>query len=460
MALKVLLLRNKLDMKKKSLQELRDKDPDFEKREKELEDAIKEMNEDTTEEDRQIVEQQAEDFQKEKDEHEKDKKSLETEIEGIEEEIREEEEKQPKPEPAEGRSKEGGAGRLMEVRGRVPGNFFGMNIQERDAMMARTDVKEFLERVRECIKEKRALTNVGLTIPDIMLPMIRQVATETSKLIQYVTVRPVGGTSRQNIMGEIPEGIWDEMCASIKELDLAFYNMEMDGYKVSGYFAVCNAILEDSDVNLATEFINAMGKAIGKAVDKAILYGKNVKMPMGIVTSILMTEAPDEYPATGREWEDLSASHVITGKTATGLALFQDIVTSSGVIDNDYDTGEIVWVMNKKTHTKLIAESMGVNSAAAIAAGMNNSMPVIGGPIVELKYIPDDTIIFGYFKNYVLAERAGTKIAQSEHVRFLEDQTVFKGTARYDGDLAIREAFAIYGIGKAPVTTAPTFAGE
>ena len=180
MALKVLLLRNKLDMKKKSLQELRDKDPDFEKREKELEDAINEMNEETSEEDRQVVEQQAEDFQKEKDEHEKSKKSLETEIEGIEEEIRAEEEKQPKPEPAEGRGKEGGAEKPMEVRGRVPGNFFGLNIQERDAMMARTDVKEFLERVRECIKEKRALTNVGLTIPDIMLPMIRQVATETS----------------------------------------------------------------------------------------------------------------------------------------------------------------------------------------------------------------------------------------------------------------------------------------
>lgn len=460
MALKVLLLRNKLDMKKKSLQELRDKDPDFEKREKELEDAINEMNEETSEEDRQVVEQQAEDFQKEKDEHENSKKSLETEIEGIEEEIRAEEEKQPKPEPEEERDKKGGAEKPMEVRGRVPGNFFGLNIQERDAMMARADVKEFLERVRECIKEKRALTNVGLTIPDIMLPMIRQVATETSKLIRYVTVRPVGGTSRQNIMGEIPEGIWDEMCASIKELDLAFYNMEMDGYKVSGYFAVCNAILEDSDVNLAAEFINAFGKAIGKAVDKAILYGKNVKMPMGIVTSLLLTEAPDEYPATGREWEDLSVSHVITGKTATGIALFQDIVTSSGIIDNDYDTGEIVWVMNKKTHTKLIAESMGVNSAAAIAAGMNNSMPVIGGPIVELKYIPDDTVIFGYFKNYVLAERAGTKISQSDHVRFLEDQTVFKGTARYDGDLAIREAFAVYGIGKAPTTTVPTFAGE
>ena len=460
MALKTLILRNKLDIKKKSLQELRDKDPDFEKREKELEDAINEMDEETSEEDRKTVEQQAEEFQKDKDKHEEDKKNLETEIKGIEEEIQEEEERQPKPEPEEGRSGKGGEGRTMETRGKALGSFFGLSMQERDAMMARNDVKEFITRIRECIKEKRALTNVGLTIPDIMLPMIRQVATETSKLVRYVTVRPVGGTSRQNIMGEIPEGIWDEMCASIKELDLAFYNMEMDGYKVSGYFAVCNAILEDSDVNLAAEFINALGKAIGKAVDKAILYGKNVKMPMGIVTSILTKTAPDGYPATGRVWEDISTSHVVTGKSATGIALFQDIVTSSGIIDNDYDTGEIVWVMNKKTHTKLIAESMGVNSAAAIAAGMNNSMPVIGGPIVELKYIPDDTVIFGYFKNYVLAERAGTKIAQSEHVRFLEDQTVFKGTARYDGDLAIREAFAVYGIGKAPVTTAPTFAGE
>lgn len=461
MALKVLLLRNKLDIKKKALEELRSKDDDFSKREKELEDAIQEMSEETSEEDRKVVEDQAEEFQKEKEQHDQAKEGLEKEIKEIEEEIQEEESKQPAPsargaEPTKERRERREAGSM----GRAV--FFGMNIQERDAFMAREDVKEFLTRVRECIKNKRALSNVGLTIPDVMLPMIRQVTEESSKLMKYVTVHQVAGTSRQNIMGGIPEAIWDEMCASLsnKELDLAFYNMEMDGYKVSGYFAVCNATLEDSDVSLATEIINALGKAIGKAVDKAILYGKNAKMPMGIVTSLLLTAAPADYPATGRAWENLSTSHVITGKTATGVALFQDIVTATGVIDNDYDTGEIVWVMNKKTHTKLIAESMGINSSAAVVAGMNNNMPVVGGPIVEFKYIPDDTIIFGYYKNYSLVERAGTKIGQSEHVKFLDDQTVFKGTARYDGDLAIREAFAVYGIGKAPVTTAPTFAGE
>ena len=64
------------------------------------------------------------------------------------------------------------------------------------------------------------------------------------------------------------------MCASIKELDLAFYNMEMDGYKVSGYFAVCNSVLEDSDVSLAAELINALGKAIGKQSTKRFFMEK------------------------------------------------------------------------------------------------------------------------------------------------------------------------------------------
>lgn len=444
-----------MDAAQKELEELRKKDAGFVTREAEIEQAIQEMTEETSEEDRKAVEQQAEDFQKEKEGHEENKKNLESTISGIEEEIRKEEEKTPEPPKAEEEEKRGGTRRIENRT-----QFFGMNMQERDAFLSRDDVKVFLSQVRSCIKEKRTLTNVGLTIPEVTLPLIRQVVTQNSKLIGKVTLRPVAGTARQNIMGDIPEAYWDEMCAALKELDLSFYNTEVDGYKVSGYFAVCNAILEDSDLDLASELFTAIGKAIGKALDKAILYGKGVKMPMGIVTSLLKTTQPDDYPSTGREWEDFSASHVITGAAATGVKLFQDIVKNSGIIDNDYDTGEITWVMNKKTHTKLISESMGVNSAAAIAAGMGKEMPIIGGEIVEFKYIPDDTIIFGYFKNYLLAERAGSKLSGSEHAKFLEDQTVFKGTARYDGDLVIREAFAIYGLGKAPDTTAPKFAGE
>ena len=63
-------------------------------------------------------------------------------------------------------------------------------------------------------------------------------------------------------------------------------------------------------------------------------------------------------------------------------------------------------------------------------------------------------IIAGYFDLYILAERAGQKFASSEHVRFLQDQTVFKGTARYDGAPAIAEAFVVIAIKGATVNAA------
>ena len=56
-----------------------------------------------------------------------------------------------------------------------------------------------------------------------------------------------------------------------------------------------------------------------------------------------------------------------------------------------------------------------------------------------------------------MAERAGVSIAMSEHARFVADQTLFKGTARYDGMPVFGEAFAVINInGKAP-TTSVTF---
>ena len=97
MALKKLLLRSKLDAKKKSLDALRTKDEVFSVREKEIESAINEMDENTSAEDRVAVEEEAEKFQQDKDEHEDTKKKLEEEITGIERELEEEEKNDPKP---------------------------------------------------------------------------------------------------------------------------------------------------------------------------------------------------------------------------------------------------------------------------------------------------------------------------------------------------------------------------
>ena len=97
---------------------------------------------------------------------------------------------------------------------------------------------------------------------------------------------------------------------------------------------------------------------------------------------------------------------------------------------------------------------MGANMNAAIVSGMTqNTMPVVGGTIEELEFMEDGDIAFGYNNLYLLVQRHGTQLGQSEHVRFLEDQTVFKGTARYDGKPVIAEAFGLLNInGQEPTT--------
>jgi hypothetical protein len=126
-----------------------------------------------------------------------------------------------------------------------------------------------------------------------------------------------------------------------------------------------------------------------------------------------------------------------------------------------YSRGEKVWVMNEATYTKLKAAMMSVNAAGAVVSAIEGTLPVIGGIVEVLEFMPDNYIVGGFFDDYLLAERAGTKISQSEHVRFLEDQTVFKGTARYDGLPVIAEAFVALGLGNTAISAdAVTFAED
>ena len=468
--LKVLILRKKLDSAKKALEALRAKDAEFTKREEELTAAIEEaaaLEGEGAEEAQKTVEEEAEKFDAEKTEHENAKKSLSDEIAEMENDLAEAEKEQdttpaedpqPQPETEE---------RKVIVMPTLRNRFFGnMSAEERSRVFAQDDVKNYLANVRSCIKEKRALNNAGLLIPEVFIGLIKENVMRYSKLLRHVNVVPVSGNARQIVQGTIPEAIWTECCASLNELNLTFNDVEVDCFKVAGYFKVCNAVLEDSDIDLASTLLDALSQAIGYSVDKAILYGRNSagtqKMPLGIVTRLAQTSEPASYPATARPWVDLHTSNILTlAANLTGAALFKQIVLASGAAKGDYSRGEKVWVMNEKTYTKLTAETVSVNANGQVVTGVAGTMPVVGGVIEVLNFVPDNTIIGGYFDLYLLAERAGQKFAESEHVFFLQDATAFKGTARYDGQPVIAEGFVVIGLeNTSPAANSVAFAPD
>ena len=471
--MKVFWLRQKIEKLKKELENLRAKDAEFEKRENELKDAIEDAaaaEGDEATEKQQIIDEEVEKFDAEKKEHEEAKNKLEEEIAGMEDELKKEEEAQDTtpaaPAPAEEATDENRGGiHIMTTRAKMFTEKIRSALFNEKGESVNEQVKAWLGEIRSCIKEKRELTNVGLTIPEVFLGILKENMINYSKLYKYLDIRPLGGNGRLVVQGKIAEAIWTECCANINELSLAFNQVEVNCFKIAGFYQVCNATLEDSDIDLSATILEAIGQSIGLGIDKAVLYGRNSnktqKMPLGVVTRLAQTSEPADYPATARPWEDLHTSNIITlAAGLTGAALFKQILLASGAMKGDYARGPRVWIMNEKTHTKLMAETVVNTADGQFVASASGSMPAVGGTIEVLNFIPDNTIIAGYFDLYLLAERAGQKFAQSEHVKFLEDATVFKGTARYDGQPTIAEAFIAIGLENTTPGTTMAFAPD
>lgn len=456
--LRALILKSKIDAAKKALEALRAKDEEFAKREEEIAQSIEEAagleEGDEKAEAQKAVEEAAEAFDNEKKEHEEAKTKLENDITEMESELAEEERSQVT-EPVKKEERKEMA--LHTIRTK----FYGMSIQERDAFFQNEKVKGFLAEVRTCIKEKRNLTNAGLLIPEEMLGLIKENIIDYSKLYRRVNVRPISGDGREVIMGTVPEAIWTECCANLNEIELGFNDVEVFCNKVGAYISVCNATLEDSDIDLAATIMDALGQSIGLALDKAILYGTGVKMPTGIVTRLAQTSEPADYPNTARTWVDLHTKNILSiASNKTGAEFFKLLLADAGVTKGNYSRGDKVWCMNETTRTKIIAESLSINAAGAVVAGVNGTMPVIGGDIIVLEFIPDNVIIGGYIDLYLLGERKGIRMERSEHYRFVQDQTVFKATARYDGLPVIAEAFVAIGIAGTTPTAEMSFAPD
>lgn len=448
MALKALMLRKRIDEKRAALEAL--KAIDFSVREAELEEDIEKAE---TEEEKAAVEEEIAKFNAEKKENAEQTETLQGEIDALESELAEEERNQ----GSEPKKREENKVMNNEIRG----EFFGMSAEERSRFFAREDVKEYLTEIRTCMREKRALTNVGLTIPEVFLGVLRQNISTYSKVLRHVTLRRISGEGRMVIMGGVPEAVWTECCANINELDLTFYDTTVDCHKVAGFYAICNATLEDSDLDLARELMDALGKSIAIALDKAFLYGTGVKMPLGVITRLAQTSQPSGYPVTGRPWVDLHTTNIVSiPASAAKGELFAEILLAAGAANSDYATNQLVWFMNQKTHTKLKANALTINADGNVVANVGNTMPGVGGVIEELNFIQDDAMIAGFFENYLAAERASAKFAESEHFRFLADQTIFKGTARYDGTPVIAEAFVAIGINGTTPTDTMTFAPD
>lgn len=466
--LKVLMLRRSIDAKRAELAELERKDADFQTREAELEAAIAEVEPGNTEQEA-AVNAEIETYETEKAAHDAAKQQLSADIEGLEAELDEIERNAPKPHAPETKKTEKVRGDTkMEINIRsLPKTrraFDALAAEQRNAIVAQDDVKNFLGQLRSMRGQNRAITGAELTIPVVFLDLISENMFRYSKLLNRVRVRYVDGQARQTIAGTVPEAVWTEMCGAINELNFVFNQVTLDGYKVAGYVPVCNSLLDDNDINLASWIVEMLSESIGLAMDKAILYGKGSasRMPLGIVTRLAQTAQPTDYPANAPAWVDLRTSNIlqIGGADVTGAEFWAELMQATGATYTRYSRGELFWAMNSKTYATLRSKVITFTATGDIAANVFGVLPIITGDVDILEFMPDGDIVGGYGDLYLLAMRSGLMIESSYEVQFLQDNTVFRAKQRADGQPIIPGAFVAININDTAVTTTMDFAAD
>lgn len=465
--LKALMLRRSIDAKKAELAALEEKDAEFVTREAELEAAINEV-EPGNQEQEAAVTAEIEKFENERTAHQDQKQALTEEVQHMEDELEELERSAPKPKKNDPEHGEKVRGELhmenINIRA-LPRNqraFDALSGERRAAILAQEDTKTFLAQLRSMKSQSRAVTGGELTIPVVFLDLIAQNMYRYSKLLNRVRVRNVSGEARQTIAGTVPEAVWTEMCAAINELTFAFNQITLDGYKVAGFVPVCNSLLEDNDVNLASWIVEMLSESIGLAMDKAILYGKGTGMPLGIVTRLAQQSAPANYPANAPAWEDLHTSNIkqIGGDSVTGAAFWAALVEATGNTFTRYSRGEQFWAMNSKTYAKLKSKLITFTGTGDIVANIFGVLPIVNGDVDILEFMPDGDIVGGYGDLYLLAMRSGMTIEASREVQFIQDNTVYKAKQRADGQPIIPGAFVAININNVAVTTVMDFAAD
>ena len=466
MSLRTLMIRTSLDRKNAELEELLSQDGAFAARETEIAEMIGEA---VTPEEREAVEAAVSSYEDDHSAHVSAMTALRDEIAGLQQQLDTIEAQTP-PAPAQT------AAELIEERNDSPMNtinirslpmtvraFDALPLAQRQETLAREDVKAFLGGLRAMKGAQASISGGELTIPITFLDLIAENMYRYSKLLNRVRVRNVDGQARQTIAGTVPEAVWTEMCGIINELTFKFNQITLDGYKVAGFVPVCNSLLEDNDVNLASWIVEMISESVGLAMDKAILYGKgpSYRQPLGIVTRLAQESKPAGYPDTAPEWVDLHTTNILSiAANKTGAEFWAALTVAAGNTFTRYARGTQFWAMNSKTYALLKSKAITFTASGDVVANVYGLLPIVTGDIDILEFMPDNDIVGGYGDLYLVAQRAGMTIEASREVQFIQDNTVFKGKMRADGAPVIAGAFVAININGSTPATSMLFAAD
>ena len=201
-----------------------------------------------------------------------------------------------------------------------------------------------------------------------------------------------------------------------------FMQIALTARKLTGYTRASNELIADSAISLESIIGQLFPQAIAYFEDEAFMNGTGAGQPLGIINADALISVAKE-----------------TGQAATTLVYENLIKMFARMLPQSLNRA--VWVMHPDTFPQLATLSLAVGTGGS-AVWLSNAAggapaTILGRPVVFSEKCQTlgtaGDVYFADFGYYLIGDRMALQMASSPHVRFNNDETVWRFTQRVDG---------------------------
>ena len=275
----------------------------------------------------------------------------------------------------------------------------------------------------------------GFLVPEEYRMELRMLQLEQAAFRGQATVIPMGSmiqhwpyvrdTSHVSSVYGGVIGYWEAEAATIGESEPTFGQLTLTAKKLTAYTVISNEVMQDSSGALEAFIGQQFPKALNFFEEKAFWKGVGAGQPLGVLST------------------DNGALYSVTRDT-TGHVMYADIVNMASHILPSSENN-VVWFANPSVKTDLYQMSLNVGTGGSavfvnpLTGGATQPPPnqIFGRPLIFTEHLKAlgtaGDICVVDLSYYLIGDRQAMAMMASPHVKFTQDQTVFRLIERLDG---------------------------
>ena len=237
-----------------------------------------------------------------------------------------------------------------------------------------------------------------------------------------VTIPAIRDTSHaSNVFGGVT-AYWTPESGSVTASEPTFAQIALEAKKLTGYTTSSNELISDSAIALEALLSRLFGEALAFFEDDAFIAGVGGGQPQGILSADALVSVAKE---TGQAAQTILAENIDK--------MWSRLLTSS--------QNRAVWIAHPDTFPQLagLSRTVGTGGSSVWIQNMTGGPPasIFGRPLIfsekceTLGTVGDIYLVD--LSYYLIGDRQQVTMAASPHVRFTNDEMVWRFVERLDG---------------------------